>query len=334
MRQSVREFIAEVRRRHQPRSNDAAAREKAESFANFVDRQAIRRRQEVINATFGHHNILPMVTPVAVEAAGNLEQTIALSDDPPSRFKQIITAMRESIAAIFGVRVPDLRVRLNETDLPDGTYIIMLEEIPLVIGNVNPKQLFCLATVAQLVASSGGDWKESDLTAAALPDDSGREGCWISAEHGEKVRSAGFETWDAAAYIEAHLRSLLTDNLDLFAKLDELEQLFLAMEPGEPDAETLLSRLRAAPGGLPRFGEVVRSLLLEQLPIRDLRALTVHYLEVVDALTLDVAEELRRVPTLHAHITRDAAQWRLFTLAEEYEAKIRMGIIARDRPRS
>ncbi len=329
-RQSVREFIDEIRRRHQPQPSEVAAREKTESFATFVDRQADERRQDVINATFGHHTMLPVVTPVALEVASNLEQTIALTDDPPSRFKQLISDMRTSVETFFGVRVPGLRARLNETDLPDGTYIIMLDEIPLASGNVDPEQLLCLATPTALASALGGDWNASSgVSEATLPDGSGRKACWIPADRGEEVASAGFTTWDAAAYITAHLRSVITRNLDMFALLDELETSFSKVEEGEPDSSTLLTlltRLREAPGGLPRFAEIARSLLLEQLPIKPLRPLTLQYLEVADGLTLDVAEALRRVPAVSASVTSGAPEWRLFDLADEYEGTVRQGV--------
>jgi len=45
-----------------------------------------------------------------------------------------------------------------------------------------------------------------------------------------------------------------------------------------------------------------------------------------DAKPKHVAEEVRRVPALNAHITRDAENWRLFVPSEEYEATVRRGV--------
>ena len=76
----------------------------------------------------------------------------------------------------MGVYIPGIRVRGNEGDLPADSYIIMLDEVPLVMGTIAIGQFYCPLPPAQLLA-----WgvPESDVTAYAQPG--GLPGCWVKA---------------------------------------------------------------------------------------------------------------------------------------------------------
>ena len=273
---------------------------------------------------FQHHNMLPVVTPIAIEAASNLLDTIALVEDPPSRFRQLLVDMRASIEQTYGLRVPGIRVRANEV-IPDGTYIIILEEIPLLSGKVDPRKLLCLANIAQLPhPGPEGEGRDAPKAEPAMvPDGSDRAASWIPLDWADKVHAAGFETWDAAAYIEAHLRSVIVNHLDLLAHLDEIAGRLAGLD----EADTVLSRLREARGGLPRFVEVLRSLLSERLPVTPIPPLIERYLALADGPTVEIAEEMRLAPAVRAHLTRDLADWRIFMLDETFEAALREGLI-------
>ncbi len=262
--QSTQQSVSELIDKILSGAGETSPGAQAESFAALVDRQVDERRKDRAGAMFGHHNMLPVVTPIAIEAASNLLDTIALVEDPPSRFRQLLVAMRASIEQTYGLRVPGLRVRANEV-IPDGTYIIILEEIPLLSGKVDPRKLLCLANVAQL-PDPGPEGEGRDAPKAepaTVPDGSDRAASWIPLDWADKVHAAGLETWDAAAYIEAHLRSVIVNHLDLLAHLDEIEGRLAGLD----EANAVLSRLRAARGGLPRFVEVLRSLLFEKIPV-------------------------------------------------------------------
>jgi hypothetical protein len=318
-RQSVREFIEEIRRRHQRLPGQPATGTEGESFANFVDRQVDKRRQELIQATFGHHKMYPVVTPINLEAAADLSDTVALTDDPPSPFKQLIGAMRAAVKSTFGIPVPGLRVRLNESDMPPGSYLVMLDEIPLVMGTVDPKKLFCFGDHDEVRNAGFPNEVHEKLESGTPPDGSGRTAWWVPAERGEALRKAGFEIWDAAAYIIAHLCSVVSANLEMFVTLDDVQKLL-----SEADGSGgLFERVQKAPGGIPRFVEALRSLLMEGIPIKPISLLAERFIAIAEGLTADLAEELRRIPPVHEYLTRGVADWRLFVLAESYEAKVR-----------
>ena len=314
-RQSVREFIDEIRRRHQRRPGDAGGG--VESFASFVDRELDKRRRELVQATYGHHHVYPVVTPIAIEVAANLAPIVELIDEPPSRFKEVIEDIRASIDTTFGIKVPGVRIRLNGSDLPKGTYLIMLDEVPLVSGNLDPEKLFCVASARALAKLPfDGGWNV-DLDEVTLPDGSARLACVIPLEHGHAVRAAGFETLDASEYLELHLRSVITANLDMFVTLEHVM---------ESLSDLRQISIRGRRGGFVRFAEIVRGLVQEQLPISPLEVLAQLFVIFADAATAEVAEELRLVPAVRARLTGDVESWRVFVLADNLEAQIRAAI--------
>jgi flagellar biosynthesis component FlhA len=108
----------------------------------------------------------------------------------------------------------------------------------------------------------------------------------------------------------------------MFGTLDEVDRLLsVADETG-----TLLALIQGARGRLPRFVEVVRSLLMEGLPIAPIGPLVQRYLANADNPIAEVAEDLRRAPAVRAQLIHDLPEWRVFLLAESYEATIRENI--------
>ena len=296
----------------------------ADSFAALVDRQVDERRKDRAGAMFQHHNMLPVVTPIAIEAASNLLDTIALVEDPPSRFRQLLLDMRASIEQTYGLRVPGIRVRANE-DIPDGTYIIILEEIPLVSGKVDPRKLLCLAPVAQLPhpgrEGEGRDAPEAEP--ATVPDGSDRAASWIPLDWADKVHAAGLETWDAAAYIEAHLRSVIVNHLDLLAHLDEIEGKLAGLD----GADAVLSRCERRGADCPASSRSCAVCCPRGCPVTPICRLAQRYLALADGPTVEASEEMRLAPAGRAHLTRDLADWRIFTLDEAFEAVLQKRII-------
>jgi type III secretory pathway component EscV/tetratricopeptide (TPR) repeat protein len=87
----------------------------------------------------------PVVTAIAVEVAKDLIESVVdktrgglLSD----HVSNLLIDMRWRIKERFGVHLPGVRFRGNEGDLENGSYVIMIMEIPLVLGNVDPKHRF------------------------------------------------------------------------------------------------------------------------------------------------------------------------------------------------
>jgi hypothetical protein len=212
---SVRRYIDELRRRHALKREELRAGDQGEAYRSYVEKEVERRRQRVIDALYGHHKMLPVTTPIAVEAASNLESVIALGTDPDTELQTLIKTMRDDLKAVYGVNIPGLRLRFNETDLPDGTYIIMVNEIPLVSGNIALDRRLCDETVDRLsLLNIKGE-------EAVHPGD-GHKCSWIPRDLAEIAQSAGITTWGPADYLVLHVDSVLRKNLSEFMGIDEL----------------------------------------------------------------------------------------------------------------
>ncbi len=81
-------------------------------------------------------DLLPVTTPIVVELSKNLVPKDT-SETAWPLLKDDIPKMRESIQREMGVRVPSVRIRKNEGDLSTDSYVIMLNEIPLVLDCVH-----------------------------------------------------------------------------------------------------------------------------------------------------------------------------------------------------
>ncbi len=109
-------------------------------------KQAVRkaRAQEGRSA-----QMMPVVTPIALEVARDL---VPLVDDVSgSEFlNELVPMMRDGLFYELGVRFPGVRVRGNDGDLPPGSYVIMINEIPLVMGSLDQKKVLVNDTADRL----------------------------------------------------------------------------------------------------------------------------------------------------------------------------------------
>jgi hypothetical protein len=304
--QGVRRFIEELRRRHTMRREELQTTEEGENYESYVENEVERRRKSAIDAIYGEHKMLPMVTPVAVEFASELGSEIALGTDPTTPFQKRINAMQENIKSNYGVGIPNPRLRANDTDMPAGSYLFMLNEIPIVMGTVDSGKHFCDATVEQL--------RKIGIAAdpATNPAD-GSECAFIASKEAKAAETHGFRTSGPGEYVALHLEGLLRKNLTLFLGTDDI-----AAELNAPDAQGLLDQLRSMRGGIARFRTVVLALLCEGLPARPLPLLARRYIELADQPAYHIAEAFRLLEPIHQHLVKDITKWQTFSLSSEF----------------
>ena len=73
---------------------------------------------------------LLVVTPIAMEVAGDLIPLVEGENGGLNNtLQRLIDEMRKRILGNYGVKIPGIRFRGNQADLPNGTYIIMINEI-------------------------------------------------------------------------------------------------------------------------------------------------------------------------------------------------------------
>lgn len=252
-----------------------------EEYTNQIN--SIQKRKDLL-LYYGEKNSerLPLVTPIAIEIAGDLIPLVEAEGDALSpHFQETIKLLREGLQYELGHKqIPGIRIRGNENDLPDGTYVIMINEIPLVSGNVRMDKLFVDKTVGQL--------KFADIPGEeTINPANGSAGAWIPAELKEKAENAGITVWDAVEYMILHLFSVLRKNFAEFITVQDTS------EEIELKASNYYQEISDAPGGIVRFTDVLKILAEEEVPVKELESICETYLSEKNSPVYEIVEELR-----------------------------------------
>ncbi|GEM_PF-2017747 len=257
---------------------------------------------------------LHVVTPIAVEVAKNLipftegRSGSSLSDE----LLKNITDMRLRIQNDFGVQIPGVRFRGNDTDLPSGAYIIMINEIPLVMGTIEVDQRFFPGS-AEALAAIGVEGKATT---------SPFEGLWISDADWKKVESAGLELWGVIEYPIRHLGAVVQRNLTEFLGHQEVAKIIEIELPGT------LAELRSSSGKLRALTQVCRGLVVEGVPIKPFGEIYKDFdrLYSGDVNFQDIVESIRSLPVLRARLPGNDRRFSILPLDARFEAEIRNSI--------
>jgi len=289
-------------------------------YAEKLNLQLERKR---LALHFGERSLdmLLVVTPIALEVASDLIPYIEGSGEGSlsEELSMHVNAMRERILKEFGVKLPGTRFRGNETDLPNGTYIIMLSEIPIVSGTISlDKKLFPNSIVELLLLGVLGEVTTNPLT--------GDDACWIMKEDWEAVENAGKDLWDVIEYPIRHLESVVQDNLSEFIGHQEVANLLEAM-PSEA-----LSKMQDRPDDLSALTKVLKGLLDEKVPIVKLEEIVKRFCQLRETGTplWAIGEEIRSIPGVRPVLPGNNSRYSFYRLGPQYEAKINHSMMRED----
>jgi type III secretion protein V len=235
--------------------------------ANEIQQVAQEQREKKIEAAKAQEGqaqqMLPVVTPIALEVAGNLIPLVEGTADNNKFLGEMVPMMRDGLFYELGVKFPGIRVRGNESDLPEGTYIIMINEIPIVSGNVSLDKVLVNDTVDRLtLLNIQGE--------EAVNPANGSECAWIPAQYASIAEQAGLTTWDSAGYMVLHLSSVLRKNAAEFVGIQEVQNMLEQLEQAFP---ALVKEV--VPKAVSHFQltDILRRLVEEEISIRDLRSI-------------------------------------------------------------
>ncbi|MBE7171223.1 MAG: FHIPEP family type III secretion protein [Williamsia sp.] len=206
--------------------------------------------------------LYPVVTPIAVEISNDL---VTAGAEAPDWYvvKKLIPQMKERILQQYGIPCPGVRIRGNEGDLGAGTYIISLDEVPLVMGKVQQEKLFVYdAGKNPAIEEPTGEKGWNPLT--------GQDSWWVSREHKPLLLEQGILFWeDPFDYILAHLEVVLSNNLSLFVDAqfcsEYLKETGSEKGPWPEEAE----KTRTDPASLILFNQVLKNLVIEKVSVTD-----------------------------------------------------------------
>jgi flagellar biosynthesis component FlhA len=199
--------------------------------------------------------------------------------------------------------LPGVRLRVNiEGDLPADTYLLMLQEVPMVMGTVESGKIFAVASSQELQAC-GVPLHDIDVVKDPA---TGSDAAWLPSSQLTRIEPAGLTICEnPQALIVRHLEALVKRNLADFLDVQQVHSLLEEWQQQDQGAGAALL-LQALPDHAVqvRFARVLRALVAEQISIAQWRSLV----EIVaerswvseDAAELLVAIRLRLTAELAA----------------------------------
>jgi len=192
--------------------------------------------------------------PLILDVPASIEKTI----DSRTLNEELIK-VRRALYHDLGVPFPGIHLRFNE-GMPEGTYRILLQEIPVAEGSLRADHLLVREHEDNLNVLGVPFVKERQF----LPD---VPALWTPKSQAALLKQAGVQTLDAPQILTHHLASILKKYAGDFLGLQETKFLLDNMEPRY--SEVVKEALRALP--LQRIAEILQRLVQEQISIRNLR---------------------------------------------------------------
>jgi tetratricopeptide (TPR) repeat protein len=254
----------------------------------------------------------PLVTPIAIEVGVDLVPLFESNNGGLTPVASgLITSLREHIEQSYGVRIPSVRVRGNERDLSRGTYLIILNEVPIVLGSVIAAKYLAVARRDRLhdlgIAgeSASTPWSREDAA-------------WIAEPDRKAAEAAGLETWTPLECALRHLEAVLEGGL---ANLLGHQEVYDRLAESESEAA---GTLRSSPGMLTPLTRVVRALLAERVPITAFDTICAHFLELMEAgePAGRIVENLRSLSGVREYLPGNRLGVRLLALDADVEGQL------------
>jgi hypothetical protein len=273
-----------------------------------------RRRRPVRDFGQAGMQQVAAVTPIAIVVAGNLTHLVAERDgNLEPQFAQQLKDLRQAYDDLLGFTIPPVRVR-DDSDLPDGTYVIILNEVPLVSGNLDLTLGLCNETVDRLTSLGVKGEK-------AVNPVNGSECAWVRQDDWQRVKDAGLRIWTPAEYIMLHLSAVVRKNAAELVGLQAVANLLRSK------AEDRYSAIMSAKGGLPRFTSVLQALLAEEVPIKELSSICDCYLGNLDLPTYDIPEQIRCLEAIRKDLLGNSPDTPVWLLGKNLISVIDHGIL-------
>ncbi len=184
-----------------------------------------------------------------------------------------IRGVRKKLSQDLGFLVPAVHIRDN-LDLMPSAYRITLMGVAIGDAEVYPDR--------ELAINPGqvfGSLKGIETQDPAF----GLDAVWIEVGQKEHAQTLGYTVVDAGTVVATHLNQLLAQHAHELLGHEEVEQLLELLGKGSPKlAETLSSKLPIS-----ALLKVLQNLLMEQVPIRDVRTIA-ETLADVSATSQDI----------------------------------------------
>ena len=303
---------------------DAALRwyAKAQKLANDPGRsrriEALEHRRE-FGRVYGEQALdwLPFASPIVVAVASDIGALIegpkaeALSDD----MARALQSMRDRLARELGVSVPGVRFRGDDSVLPPGAYVVMLNDIPAVSGAVRIGHRY-FAGPAERVAGFGVESEQ------AVDPVTGEQGFWIGDTEAQRLSASGQEFPSAIEFLLRHLEAVVRRFAAELIGHQEIVNLL------ETEGESSRAPILASDAAVSALTNVCKALAAEKVPIRPFGDLcrTFKALRDRDETPRAIVERLRDEPGFLERLRGREGRRNYVHCSETFEAEIRRSL--------
>jgi len=168
-----------------------------------------------------------------------------------------IASVRKQLASRMGLMMPPVRIR-DDMSLQPNEYIIKLKDAEVGRGEVYPKLLLAMASAPTAEPIGGLDAREPVFGLPAK---------WIDEENRPVAEARGYTTVEPTVVIATHLSEIVKSKAAELLNRQDVQALIERVRDSEPAVLTELIPELASVG---QVQQVLRSLLSEQVPIKDM----------------------------------------------------------------
>lgn len=199
---------------------------------------------------------------IHVEFASDL---VTMVLDPATGLDARISNMRNHVASVFGIILPEMRLT-DDPSLPPGTYVIKIQGVEQARDRLQPGRALAILTSPDMVLPPGEDVEEPVYGAAAR---------WISPDAQEEAALMGGTVVSPTEVLATHLLEVIKRNFGRLLSLKGLRRLLAEFtnltDPVRADAnQRLLDELIPEKVPVDLLLSVLRLLLEERVSIRNL----------------------------------------------------------------
>jgi flagellar biosynthesis protein FlhA len=251
---------------------------------------------------------LDPIDPLGLEVGYRL---IPLVDkDQGGELMARIKAVRRKLTQGIGFLIPPVHIRDN-LELPPTAYTVLVHGVPVARAEVHPDRLLALDPGGALGQVDGLPGKDPAF---------GLDAVWILPSQRVQAEVSGYTVVDPATVIATHLSHLLREQAPELLGHEEVQQLLSTLARSAPK---LAEELTPKSLPLPVVARVLQNLLVERIPIRQLRriaeALVEHAAHTQDPGQLTAAVRTTLGRFIVQEIAGPAPELPVYTLAPELE---------------
>lgn len=203
-----------------------------------------------------------LTLPVILELGKDLSKLIQQRTKSGQSFvDDMIPKMRQALYQDIGIRYPGIHVRTDSPSLEGNDYMILLNEVPYVLGKIPPNHVLTNEVEENL--------SRYNLPFITYKNAAGLPSTWVSTDALTILEKAAIKYWSPLEVIILHLSYFFHRNSQEFLGIQEVRSMIEFMERSFPDLVKEVTRLIP----LQKLTEIFKRLVQEQISIKDLRTI-------------------------------------------------------------